>query len=143
MRALGIAGLLGLSAVVSLTASARAEDDARAIALKEIRAAMAARDLPAIKAKLAAAAKLKGEPAYETELNRLELLGTYVTQFWQAVDRAGKTMQAEAGIRELKLGPGRIHVGEPLKQFQGILTGVPQYVGTSTPLMADDQPRTR
>jgi circadian clock protein KaiC len=54
-----------------------------------------------------------------------------------------RTGPHENSIRELKLGPDRIQVGEPLKQFQGILTGVPQYIGTSKPLMGDDQPRTR
>jgi circadian clock protein KaiC len=54
-----------------------------------------------------------------------------------------RTGAHENSIRELKIGPDRIRVGEPLTQFQGILTGVPQYVGTSTPLMSDDQPRTR
>jgi circadian clock protein KaiC len=49
----------------------------------------------------------------------------------------------ENSIRELKLGPDRIQVGEPLKQFQGILTGVPQYVGSAKPLLSDDQPPTR
>lgn len=49
----------------------------------------------------------------------------------------------ENSIRELMLGPDRIQVGEPLRQFHGILTGVPQYVGTSKPLLSDDQPRTR
>lgn len=53
-----------------------------------------------------------------------------------------RTGAHENSIRELKLGPDRIQVGEPLKHFQGILTGVPQYTGTS-PLMSDDQPRTR
>jgi circadian clock protein KaiC len=49
----------------------------------------------------------------------------------------------ENSIRELKLGPDRIQVGGPLKQFQGILTGIPQYVGPPNPLFSDDQPRTR
>jgi circadian clock protein KaiC len=39
----------------------------------------------------------------------------------------------ENSIRELQIGPGRVHVGEPLKQFQGVLTGVPQYIGASKP----------
>jgi hypothetical protein len=78
-------------------------ENPRAMALKEIRAALAARDLPQIKTKLEAAAKLKGMEPFDTELFRLEQLGTYVTQFWQAVDRAGKTMQA-TDIRELKIG---------------------------------------
>jgi circadian clock protein KaiC len=49
----------------------------------------------------------------------------------------------ENSIRELKLGPDRIQVGGPLKNFQGILTGVPQYVGPSKPLLSDDEPATR
>jgi len=49
----------------------------------------------------------------------------------------------ENSIRELKLGPDRIQVGEPLRQFQGILTGVPQYIGPSKPLISNDQPGPR
>ena len=49
----------------------------------------------------------------------------------------------ENSIRELKLGPDRIQVGEPLRQFQGILTGVPQYIGPSKPLLSNDQPEPR
>jgi circadian clock protein KaiC len=49
----------------------------------------------------------------------------------------------ENSIRELKLGPGRILVGEPLKDFHGVLTGVPDYVGAPNPLLSDEQPRDR
>jgi circadian clock protein KaiC len=49
----------------------------------------------------------------------------------------------ERSIRELKLGPDRIQVGEPLKQFQGVLTGVPQYLGATKPLLPDGEPPTR
>jgi circadian clock protein KaiC len=44
----------------------------------------------------------------------------------------------ENAIRELKLGPDRVQVGAPLKEFQGILTGVPQYTGALKPLLSDD-----
>jgi len=54
-----------------------------------------------------------------------------------------RTGAHESSIRELKIGPDRIQVGEPLRQFQGILTGVPQYTGPSKPLLSDDQPRIR
>jgi circadian clock protein KaiC len=37
----------------------------------------------------------------------------------------------ERTIRELRLRPGRIDVGEPLDEFQGVLTGVPTYLGGS------------
>src|ERR1700678_316936 len=35
----------------------------------------------------------------------------------------------ERAIRELKLGQGQISVGEPLRQFEGVLTGVPNFLG--------------
>ena len=54
-----------------------------------------------------------------------------------------RTGAHENSIRELKLGPDRIQVGEPLRHFQGILTGVPQYIGTSKPLLPNDQSRLR
>jgi circadian clock protein KaiC len=38
----------------------------------------------------------------------------------------------ERTIRELRLEPGRVSVGEPLTQFHGVLTGVPTYTGTPT-----------
>ncbi len=49
----------------------------------------------------------------------------------------------ENNIRELKLGPDRLQVGAPLKEFHGILTGVPQYTGAVKPLLSDDQRRQR
>ncbi len=39
----------------------------------------------------------------------------------------------EATIRELQLKPGGIIVGEPLRSFHGVLTGVPQFVGGDHP----------
>jgi circadian clock protein KaiC len=41
----------------------------------------------------------------------------------------------ERHIREFRLGPGRIFVGQPLTDFHGILTGTPEYVGPLDPLM--------
>src|SRR5690606_15034363 len=81
---------------------AQEEETPQQLALTEARAAMAARDLPGIKTKLEAAAKWKGQTAYDNELHRLEQLGDYLTQFWKAVDRAGRTMQATT-IRELTI----------------------------------------
>jgi circadian clock protein KaiC len=40
----------------------------------------------------------------------------------------------EETIREYSLRNGRIEVGEPLTQFQGVLTGVPTFLGDSTTL---------
>jgi circadian clock protein KaiC len=41
----------------------------------------------------------------------------------------------ERSIRELRLMPNRIEVGEPLKQFEGILTGVPKFIGDGKPVL--------
>lgn len=35
----------------------------------------------------------------------------------------------EHTIRELRLGPKKIHIGRPLKEFQGVLTGTPVFLG--------------
>jgi circadian clock protein KaiC len=40
----------------------------------------------------------------------------------------------ERTIREFRLAEGAIHVGEPLRRFRGVLTGVPQYDGGDTTL---------
>jgi circadian clock protein KaiC len=50
------------------------------------------------------------------------------------VRQAISTIKRRAGahertIRELRLGPDRIHVGRPLNDFQGILTGTPSFLG--------------
>jgi circadian clock protein KaiC len=39
----------------------------------------------------------------------------------------------EASLRELSLGPEGISIGEPLRQFHGVLSGVPDYTGKSLP----------
>jgi circadian clock protein KaiC len=44
----------------------------------------------------------------------------------------------ETSIREVVLGgPQGIRVGEPLDDFQGVLTGAPTYLGAAAPLLAD------
>jgi circadian clock protein KaiC len=46
----------------------------------------------------------------------------------------------ESSIRELRLFPGGMAVGEPLKHFQGVLTGVPTYLGNDrSKLMKADE----
>jgi circadian clock protein KaiC len=40
----------------------------------------------------------------------------------------------EDSIRELKMSPAGLHVGAPLEQFEGVLTGVPHYTGNANPL---------
>jgi len=41
----------------------------------------------------------------------------------------------EGSIREYQIGKGGLTVGPPLTQFQGVLRGVPDFVGTETGLM--------
>ena len=47
----------------------------------------------------------------------------------------------ERTIRELHLGSNGITIGEPLRDFQGVLTGVPRYGGTGAPLIKKDDVR--
>jgi circadian clock protein KaiC len=44
----------------------------------------------------------------------------------------------ETSIREYVIGPGRVRVGPPLKDFHGVMTGVPQYRGGESPLLSPD-----
>jgi circadian clock protein KaiC len=66
-------------------------------------------------------------------------------------ERAGQIRQAlsvikkrsgphERAIRELIFGEGRVYVGEPLTSFEGVLTGVPRFLGTSA--ASNDNPLT-
>lgn len=52
-----------------------------------------------------------------------------------------RTGAHESSIRELMLGPDHIRVGPPLREFRGVLTGVPQYDGSDSPLISDDPSR--
>jgi circadian clock protein KaiC len=45
----------------------------------------------------------------------------------------------ERRIRECKVGKLGLIVGDPLSEFQGVLTGVPTYVGNTGPLMEQDR----
>jgi circadian clock protein KaiC len=44
----------------------------------------------------------------------------------------------ERTIRECRVQQGGLFVGEPLREFQGVLTGVPTYTGSPTPLLHGD-----
>jgi circadian clock protein KaiC len=46
----------------------------------------------------------------------------------------------ERTIREFGMAGGRIRVGEQLRKFRGILTGVPVYEGPNEPLLGSDRP---
>lgn len=45
----------------------------------------------------------------------------------------------ERTIRECKVAQGGLNVGAPLREFQGVLTGVPTYLGNSVPLMDEGE----
>ena len=47
----------------------------------------------------------------------------------------------EDTIREFRLTGKGVKVGPPLTEFQGILTGVPDYRGGATPLLPTERPR--
>jgi circadian clock protein KaiC len=47
----------------------------------------------------------------------------------------------ETTIRELMIGPVGVQVGPPLSEFQGVLTGVPQYVGGPNALLTEGSDR--
>ncbi len=50
-----------------------------------------------------------------------------------------RTGAHETAIREFGVEANRVHVGPPLTQFQGVLTGVPMYRGGNDPLMSDER----
>jgi hypothetical protein len=45
----------------------------------------------------------------------------------------------ERMIRECKVQKGGLFVGEPLSEFQGVLTGVPHYTGAAAPLLEEQE----
>ena len=50
-----------------------------------------------------------------------------------------RTGDHERTIREFKIGPGGLQLGEPLSGFQGVLTGVPVYRGEIGGLMKNSE----
>ena len=47
----------------------------------------------------------------------------------------------ERTIREFSMSEGRIRVGEALRDFRGVLTGVPVYEGSEDPLLGSERRR--
>jgi len=64
-------------------------------------------------------------------------------RYFEAVGRVRKAISVlkkrsgahEDTIRELRIDPGGLIIGEPLVQFRGVLTGVPDYQGQPGPLL--------
>jgi circadian clock protein KaiC len=49
-----------------------------------------------------------------------------------------RTGTHESTIREYRISSKGLRIGEPLSEFQGVLRGVPQYLGESNPLLQDE-----
>lgn len=49
-----------------------------------------------------------------------------------------RTGSHESTIREYRIGPQGLRIGEPLEAFQGVLRGVPSYHGEGQPLLVDE-----
>jgi circadian clock protein KaiC len=68
-------------------------------------------------------------------LRYFEVAGTVRQAISVVKNRSG---DHERTIREYKVQKGGLLVGEPLTEFQGVLTGVPHYTGSNTPLIAEN-----
>lgn len=79
------------------------------------------------------------QPIDITYLSDTVIMLRYFEAFGR-VRRAMSVMKKRAGshentIREFRIGSNGLSIGEPLQEFQGVLRGVPTYVGKSQPLM--------
>jgi circadian clock protein KaiC len=52
-----------------------------------------------------------------------------------------RTTAHEDTIRELRLRNGGIEVGEPLTDFQGVMSGIPTFIGVAGQFVVNDDPR--
>ena len=82
------------------------------------------------------------QPIDVTYLADTVLMLRYFEAFGR-VRRAISVMKKRAGahedtIREFRIAGTGFTVGDPLEEFQGVLRGVPTYVGKSNPLMGED-----
>jgi circadian clock protein KaiC len=66
-------------------------------------------------------------------------------RYFEALGRVRRAMSVikkrtgshENTIREFRISDQGLSVGKPLEEFQGVLRGVPTYVGAGSPLMAN------
>ena len=69
---------------------------------------------------------------------------TIITRYFEASGAVHKAVsvvkkrsgQHEDTIRELDIGPGGVRVGEPLRHFRGVMTGVPVYTGSTEGILS-------
>jgi circadian clock protein KaiC len=50
-----------------------------------------------------------------------------------------RTGSHESTIREYRISSQGMTIGEPLEAFQGVLRGVPTYLGASNPLLQEER----
>ena len=70
-------------------------------------------------------------------------LADTVLRYFEALGRVRRAISVikkrtgshEDTIREFRIGSKGIEVGPPLEEFQGVLRGVPTYIGKNAPLM--------
>ncbi|KAA9020672.1 ATPase domain-containing protein [Sphingobium limneticum] len=81
-----------------------------------------------------------------TNLNISYVADTVVLlRFFEAEGRVRKAISVlknrggvhEDAIREFRIDKDGVRVGEPLRAFRGVLTGTPEYLGATKPLMED------
>jgi circadian clock protein KaiC len=81
-----------------------------------------------------------------TSLNISYVADTVVLlRFFEAEGRVRKAISVlknrggvhEDAIREFRIDKDGVRVGEPLRAFRGVLTGTPEYLGATKPLMED------
>jgi circadian clock protein KaiC len=51
-----------------------------------------------------------------------------------------RTGAHESTIREYRISTQGMTIGQPLEAFQGVLRGVPTYMGADNPLLGDEAP---
>lgn len=81
-----------------------------------------------------------------TSLNISYVADTVVLlRFFEAEGRVRKAISIlknrggahEDSIREFRVDRDGVRVGDPLRNFRGVLTGTPEYLGAAVPLMED------
>ena len=76
-------------------------------------------------------------PPMRIRLRYFEALGKVTASHF---DHQATWHRHESTIREYKIGANGMTIGEPLETFQGVLRGVPTYLGASNPLLGDEIP---
>jgi hypothetical protein len=82
--------LVAVFAIFTVSTTLAEQTDEQQAALRAIRAALAARALPEIDDAVKKALAIAGDTEWENEVRRLEVLATYVKEFWKGVDQGAE-----------------------------------------------------